>query len=335
MTTPHSPEFSYDVYPGLDAELEAALARNIAAGNADPAAIATAGLAAAIAETVVQPDISTDWTSVEARKWGLVELASALSSWSEYPFSTEVQYELQALIETKPETLSRLYESRENLIASGENTTQGLNIGESMHITLVPWKMMLENLEGHDDFQQWVNKMRLYQDKTLNPQDNLDPNLLVEIRDDSAIYHNPASPKKYDANGSTEQEWISAKSYLQQRIAKDGPWGVALIQTSPNYGVQSLADTSVDELTGQGSRHIEIGGERVDGLGIFEWIAMTLQHEPADFTRYKSLLLANRIRYPGCEYVPTGLYQAGGRFSCKMDPADQSNFYSRPRLAVL
>ncbi len=50
------PSFSFDLYPGLDAELEAAFARNIEGGTANPEIVAAAGLQAAIAETVAKQD---------------------------------------------------------------------------------------------------------------------------------------------------------------------------------------------------------------------------------------------------------------------------------------
>ena len=46
------PSFSFDVYPGLDAELDAAYRRNIEAGTASVEVVATEGLAAAIAENL-------------------------------------------------------------------------------------------------------------------------------------------------------------------------------------------------------------------------------------------------------------------------------------------
>ena len=50
------PSFSFDVYPGLDAELQAALERNVAAGTASPEAVATAGLGAAVSEAIAKND---------------------------------------------------------------------------------------------------------------------------------------------------------------------------------------------------------------------------------------------------------------------------------------
>ncbi len=46
------PSFSFDLYPGLDAELEAAFRRNVAEGTASPEALANGGLAAVIAQNL-------------------------------------------------------------------------------------------------------------------------------------------------------------------------------------------------------------------------------------------------------------------------------------------
>jgi hypothetical protein len=84
MTTPPSSEFSYDLYPGLDDELQAALERNIANGTAGLAEIATAGLAAAVAEHAAGPNLNTEWSSLESLLWCTNELSSARESWLDY-----------------------------------------------------------------------------------------------------------------------------------------------------------------------------------------------------------------------------------------------------------
>ncbi len=48
------PSFSFDLYPGLDAELEAAYRRNVDAGTANPEDVASGGLAAVLAQELAQ-----------------------------------------------------------------------------------------------------------------------------------------------------------------------------------------------------------------------------------------------------------------------------------------
>ena len=56
----HPEPFSFDVYPGLDAELNAAYKRNVANGVANPGAVATDGLTAVVADAIANQDPSSN-----------------------------------------------------------------------------------------------------------------------------------------------------------------------------------------------------------------------------------------------------------------------------------
>jgi hypothetical protein len=326
MTTPPSSEFSYDLYPGLDAELQAALERNIVSGNANPAEIATAGLAAAVANTVAQPQLTGEWTSIEAQQWATNELGSAQRSWLEYSLDTENLDGLDALIATEREKMSRLYDARQDLIASAGETPEGANIGESMHLTLVPWRMMLDNLTR---LPEWVKEMRSVQG-IATVDDYFNPDLLQHLQG-ANIYRNP----DWSPHGQGEAEWQRARDYLARRVLKDGPWGIVLTQTSNDAGMSSMVGKSPDELTQNGSKHLEVNGQRVDGLGALEWLAMTLQHNPAELSASDgSWLLANRLDVNGVARVPCGRW-VGSRVRSGLDVADNRYDGIRPRLAVI
>jgi hypothetical protein len=326
MTTPPSSEFSYDLYPGLDDELQAALERNIANGTAGLAEIATAGLAAAVAEHAAGPNLNTEWSSLESLLWCTNELSSARESWLDYQLDAESNESLGTLYETKIATLNRLYEAREDLITSGENTPNGSNVGESMHLTLVPWKIMLDNLSR---LPKWFNDMRSMQ-KTTTVLDNFGL-IMTERLQNYSIYRNP----DYSANIQGETDWMTTKDYLEQRVRKDGGWGVLLTQTSNEAGMGSMLGKSPDELTKNGSKHFEVNGQCVDGLGILEWLAMKLQHNPAELSANdESLLLANHFYIDGILQVPCGEWNDGRAF-LYFGRADRAQHNVRPRLAVL
>jgi len=163
----------------------------------------------------------------------------------------------------------------------------------------------------------------------------LNSNLLSQLQSGTAIYRNPKAPHYYTTNHSSEPEWLSAHEYLTQRVAKDGPWGVILTQTSNDAGMSSMVGKSPDELTAQGTQHLEVRGQRVDGLGVLEWLAMTLQHIPAELSASDaSWLLANRLEVDGVARVPSGFWDVG-RVVSFLDDADRRNDVIRPRLAVI
>ena len=152
MNPNHQP--SPDIYPGLDDELEAVYERNVELGIAQPSeGVAIPGLEAIVDEQLQQKQSEAARLPEIVRDWANPELVAALQSWDKYktilgmestPTSVE---ELSADNPNFAETLTRLHGAKEALTRSGEQTPEGLNVGETMHLVLVPW----EGIRGHLD----------------------------------------------------------------------------------------------------------------------------------------------------------------------------------------
>lgn len=332
-----SSEFSFDLYPGLDAELEAAYIRNVESGNAAPASIATVGLAAAIGNTLQQqrPEASL---SEEVERWVSKELGGgfddgALSRWREYDALMPVPTpELSMQDDPRlAEKYSHLHEAKLAIMATAGNTPEGENAGETMHLLVMPWQAFKDNLER---LPQWVKEMRDRQG-VATVDDFINSDLADLLKSDTALYRNPIAPHFFATNNTTAPDWLSAKEYLNQRIATDGPWGVMLVQTSKDAGLANFVGKSPDELTDEGLKRFEIAGQKVDSLGIFEWLALTLQERPDELSPQDvSWLLANRMEVGGGPLVPCGRW-GDVRVGSGLGWADDQFDVARPRLAVI
>lgn len=326
MTNPPQSEFSFNLYPGLDADLEAAYERNIATGLVSPEDMATSGLAAAVQQNVgnVAKNPASPITP-EAKAWAEEELNNITNTWFnlEIALGMKVPYDMEQLSAQHTnleQTLQRLFSAKQALIASNEVTTAHENIGETMKLVMVPWKAMLNNLPRFDD---WLRQVRTAQGITANDFINLD--LLEAVEHDESLYRNP-----HAAGGR-----MSAGSYLEQQISEHGNWGVMLVQASNQAGVRSLIGKSPDELTNRGEDNLIVGGRRVDALGIFEWIALSIQENPRELSPNDySWLLANRLTLDDSPYVPTGQW-LGLQVKWRVDRADNQDDDTRPRLAVM
>ena len=128
--------------------------------------------------------------------------------------------------------------------------------------------------------------------------------------------------------------------YLNQRIKQDGDWGIILAQTSDEAGLERLvkgspSDRTPDKLTDNGSTNFIVAGQKVDGMGIFEWIALTFQEDPTKLsTKDVSWLLANRLKINGVPQVPYGVW-GGSRVKSDLVSPDYGRDDARPRLAVI
>jgi hypothetical protein len=129
-----------ELYPGLDAELEAVYERNVAEGRATPAEeVAVSGLEAVVEEQL-RPQRSEMQLASEVYEWADPQLKQALQSWVKYdalraymPGSTELLAIKNPNFAT---TMQRLYEAKKELTNLGELTPEGLNVGETMHLAL-------------------------------------------------------------------------------------------------------------------------------------------------------------------------------------------------------
>jgi hypothetical protein len=330
-------QFSFDVYPGLNAELEAAFARNHAHGAVSPELVATQGIAAAVG-SALQEQGSTMIGESEATAWAQNELPAEYidQRWGQYgalldilpPSNVATMIDVEPKIGTK---LQRLHEAKIGILTSAGDTPEGQKVGDTLHLTLVPWQSFKSNL---DKLPEWVEAMRGVQNKATD-NDYINEELVKQIQSIYKIYRNPIAPHIYTTNNTSAPEWLSAREYLDQRIAEDGAWGVVLTQTSPEAGVKSLVGKSPDKLTDKGRKRLEIAGYKVDGLGIFEWLAMTFQHDPSELSPSDySWMLANRLYVGGGARVPNGRWY-GDRVRSALSNAGSQGGGARPRLAVI
>lgn len=320
----HSSEFSFDLYPGLDAELNAAYARNIEQGNASAEAVATAGIAAAVGNALSQARPDTLSMAAEVQAWAKPELEAATDKWRLYSGVLAGNFDknyIQGLANPNfGATINRLHEAQLALNASGETTPAGERVGETMHLVAVPWKAFKEAI---DNLPQWVSQMRRAQ--SINEDDYINDDLLEAIKSDKPIY------KSWDNPGVT----YTAREYLDYKISQDGPWGTVLIQTSDEAGVDNWKGQSPDELTHQGTWTPELEGKPVGSMGIFEWLAVTMQEDPRQLSsKDYSWLLANRLTVDGGPQVPFGFWR-GGQVGSILDWAVRQLGDTRPRLAVM
>ena len=267
--------------------------------------------------------------SPEVASWATADLetiGSGMHSWYKYheQLETTVPTSIAELAANSPnldQTLARLYEAKQTLIASSEVNPENLNIGETMRLVLVPWQEMRDHIA---DFDQWVKTLRTAQGAA-SRDDYINPSLLSVIQSDQPLYRDPASPFQR----------LTPSQYLDRKIAEDGPWGVALTQTSPQAGIDRLKGKSPDELTENGTRHLEVAGQMVDSMGVFEWIALTLQEDPKQLSAQDySWLLANRIDIDDRPRVPDGIWGVD-QVESNLYWADRTDDYVRPRLAVM
>ncbi len=267
--------------------------------------------------------------SPEVASWATADLetiGTGMHSWYQYheQLGVAVPTSLTELAANNPnldQALTRLYEAKQALVTSGEVNPENLNIGETMHLVLVPWQEIRNHLA---DFDQWVKTLRTAQGAA-SRDDYINPSLLSVIQSDQSLYRDPTSPFQR----------LSPSQYLDRKIAEDGPWGIILTQTSPQAGVDRLKGQSPDQLTENGTRHLEVAGQMVDSMGTFEWIALTLQEDPKQLSAQDySWLLANRIDVDDRPRVPSGRWSVD-RVRSGLAWADYTHDSVRPRLAVM
>jgi hypothetical protein len=329
-TTPDS-DFSFDLYPGLDDQLEAALQRNIASGTADPALVATSGLAAAVGNTLSKPSPNSgEELSDEDMEWAAVQLFRASQNWSTYPGLAVPTTNGELLTDSHKRTVERLHEAQKALDSSGEVTPAGVQIGETMRLTLVPWRAFRDHL---GDLPSFIGDLRGIQGKASNTADYINDDLLTAIQNGTKMYRNP---QKIVGMQAASERWISAEEYLNQRIAQDGDWGIMLAQVSDEAGWEAVKGQSPDQMTADGDGDLAVVRDEVGAMGIFEWLALTLQNDPTKLSSQDySWLLANRFTDSnGVARVPYGDFSDGQVRSNRRWAYYQGDDV-RPRLAVI
>ncbi len=284
MTNP-SPDFTFDVYPGLDAELEAAFERNVIMGTAKAGDIAPAGLAAAVQNTLQQtPNVLGN---SEALEWAAEGLTAALEKWKKYePEIGGSIPTLQDIILEYPEyqkSFEQLFEAKTALTASGLTTPEGLNIGETMNLVVVPYGHFAMALKDAR-FMNSILKLREIQGIS-TADEFMNDNIQQALNNDTPFYRSPYAGTLLGNNNVPYDRWIGAKTYLSQHLTVEGKWGVALMQTSDQAGLDSLVkglsgERTPNSLTQDGSSDVIVANQKVDAMGIFEWLALTLQEDP-------------------------------------------------------
>lgn len=218
-------------------------------------------------------------------------------------------------------TVTRLHEAQQQLSACAEVTPEGDNIGEAMKLVLIPWQEMRDNLS---DFDGWLKKLRDAQGVGRS-DDFFNSDLLAAIKGDKPLYRDPDNPSSL----------LRPSEYLDRKISENGPWGLMLAQASNEAGIESKRGKSPDDMTDEGTSRFAVQGCYVDNMGVFEWIALTLQEKPDQLSnRDYSWLLANRITSGGDSFVPDGDW-LDGRVRSDLRWADNQFGDVRVRLAVM
>jgi hypothetical protein len=323
---PGSSEFSFDLYPGLDAELEAAYARNTGHDEASAEDVANAGLAAVV-NTALQPNQDREMAE-KVHEWAGPQLKEGLTVWRNYKdlLSPSIPPNPEHLAARNPNfatTMARMYEVHQGLLLSGETNPEGINVGETMHLALIPWGEFRANLPN---FQGFINELRTKQSLVPNSEDYINDHILKAIQENTPFYRDP------DTNRTG---LLSATEYLDRKIAQDGDWGIMLVQDSKEAGIDRIKGQSPNELTRDGQIHLVSSGSFIDAMGIFEWLSLTLQKDPRELSVSDySWMLANRIDVDGSPYVPGGGF-GDGQVRSGLYRADDGGADIRPRLAVV
>ncbi|MFO0970724.1 MAG: hypothetical protein U0520_00015 [Candidatus Saccharimonadales bacterium] len=263
-------------------------------------------------------------TDPNVASWSRDGIGQALNKWRAHEsLLGSAPADFDALSPLNPrmrEVMNRLYGAHEALEASNLQTPEDKNIGEAMSLVVVPWQLFKGHLTK-TGLKTVLTQIRQTQNIVNN--DYIDSTLMQAIEGGTPCYRDPADPSKL----------LSAEQYLDKKIAEDGPWGVMLIQTSEQAGIKDLVGQSPNQLTNNGQGHLEVAGHIVDGLGIFEWLALTAQEDPRQLsaTTDYSWLLANSLG--GGPFVPGGGWDVDQVQSYLNDASDTDSFW-RPRLAV-
>lgn len=219
-------------------------------------------------------------------------------------------------------TISRLYQARNSLLMAPEKSTGGLNVGETMQLVLIPWQEIRRHLT---DYDQWVKALRTAQG-LVTQEDFMNPDLLAAIKEDLPLYRDP-----YD----DPSKLITPSEYVDENIAREGPWGVILMQTSKEAGIARVGG-SPDDMTNKGVERTGWKDQYVDVMGVLEWIALTMQVNPQQLSpggRGGSWLLANRLVLGREAYVPLAYWNR--RVNTYLYRANNGHENLHARLAVM
>lgn len=267
----------------------------------------------------------------DIRNWVKIELSSnkynGILSWEKYNryFKQPAPTTIEQIAADNPnfeKTITRLYEAKQILMASEETTTFGENIGDWMHLVLVPWEEFANHRHA---FSFWLKELRHTQGLTTLPKtDFINHQILEAIYNDNRYLY-----RDYDSIFL-----LTVKDYLDKKLEVDGPWGVILMQSGANPGVMSQQDFNPDQLTHRGHAQTEVSGVPVGAAGIFEWLAQTLQYDPTKLqAKTASWLLASCIKHDGSNFTAFGSWNSG-EVVTSLSLSDGHQEGLLPRLAV-
>lgn len=233
--------------------------------------------------------------------WAESQLTHALDGWNQYS-SKIVNLQLPDLLEQlnnrQPnllDKLDRLYNAKLALSRSIDLTPDNNIVGATMNLVLIPWGLFDSCIRWkNNDFNELLKLFRGAQGSYW--KDNFTTGLLSTLTSDKPIYRQLNSPTYL----------VSAHNYLEERILKDGRWGIMLAQTTGQPGTKSMEKVKTSTLLSSANQRLSLEGKYVDAMGILEWLAMTIQENPNRISQTGGWLLANRIEVAKEVCVPYG-----------------------------
>jgi len=250
---------------------------------------------------------------VEVRKGIENDIETALETWSKYEKERRVspyrwpkdQEDLSRYNRNMDSTIEKLAKIKLDLIEFGNSprgkTPGGENIGDTMHPVLIPWEFFSEN-SGNGQLAPALQRLRGMQNIKEHIRDYpfvLDQ--LAEYELKQVYFSRPYSSQVFS---SLFRDNESNTKHLHDMFYADGWWGIMLMQTGKDVGVSSI---DLQEEVEQGSP--TIAGYDIGRLGIYEWLALTLQESPDAFHNTEDeILVANRIFYESDDKQTKFLY---------------------------
>ncbi len=246
----------------------------------------TAGDVSQAASLISEP-AGSEQTEPAARSgteaWAIQDISEAIESWHE-----AVMYQGQPHWDFKdnpvPTSFKEFKESHQNfnqkfralckakkdLTEFGETpegrTPEDNNIGDDMHFLLIPWgyfaREITQTAANGPSLKSSLIELHGFNDFEMEAVENL--------KADNVMYR---------LGGSA----LGPEAYLNERIAREGPWGMMLAQTSYDPGLMVRENTSPSFVSLEDSRQLSIAGQSVSALGIFEEMAFSLQIDKFDY----------------------------------------------------
>lgn len=315
MTEVPQNEFTFDVYGGVDMQLDALYKRNVERGIVSADDLANRGLSNAVEDRLATLH-SSEMSSLDAREWINRGIDRATRQWAQYKPAGMQGFKRPIGNEGFETSLTELVDVKKALDKSGAVTPSGRPIGESMSVVAIPWQYFKDSL---DQLPDAVDKLRSMQGARI-------PDALFAI--ENVIKSN----QPFYIDWSAPEVLSTAREYLNRRIARDGSWGLGLMQIGEDAGIRTRnSRASADDITNN-KRSFTVAGQNMGDLGIFEWLALTLQEETTDATWQPAWLLANATTMHDSYVTPVASLDRG-HFDIQFDRSNANRYLAQPRLA--